>query len=203
MTVPAVPIPERLRTARVVAILRGTPAAKSLEIAERVWDTGLGVVEVPLQDDASAEVLGLLVERGRARGELVGAGTITTAARFEQARSLGAEFTVAPGTHPAVIEASNAAGLPHLPGVATASDIQLAIDLGCTYLKAFPAVVLGPQWFTQMAGPFPGVTFVATGGVNGDNAAAFFAAGVSAVGVGTAIGNPGELERILAAAGAP
>ncbi len=202
MTGMPVELPERLRTARLVAILRGTPADRAIEIAERIWDTGVGVVEVPLQDAASAEVLGMLVERGRARGELVGAGTITTAARFEQARALGAEFTVAPGTHPAVIEASTAAGLVHLPGVATASDIQLAIDLGCTYLKAFPAITLGPQWFAQMAGPFPEVSFVATGGVNGDNAAVFYAAGVRAVGVGTAIGNPDELERVLSAAGA-
>ena len=196
-------LPAKLLHARVVAILRGTPAERAIEIADRVWDTGLGIVEVPLQDRASAAVLELLVKRGRARGELVGAGTITTVARLEEALALGAEFTVAPGTHPAVIAASHAQRVPHVPGVATASDIQTAIDLGCHYLKAFPAVLLGPTWFRQMAGPFPDVTFVATGGVTGDNAATFFDAGVRAVGIGTAIADPTELEQVLKAATPP
>lgn len=194
-----VEVPARLLGARVIAILRGVPLEAAVAIADRTWDTGIGAVEVPLQDAESAEVLASLAERAAARGDIVGAGTITTVARFEQAVSLGVAFTVAPGTHPAVIEASNAAGLPHLPGVATASEIQRAFDLGCTWLKAFPAAVLGPLWFEQMRGPFPDARFVATGGITASNAASFLDAGAISLGVGSALADPAEFDRLLAA----
>lgn len=194
-------IPKYLLDARLIAILRGTALAPAIEIAERTWDTGFGAVEVPLQDAQSAAVLEALAERAAERGQTVGAGTITTVARFEEAVRLGAAYTVAPGTHPAVIAASDAAGLPHLPGVATASEIQTAFDLGCTWLKAFPAATLGPDWFRQQRGPFPEARFVATGGVHAGNAASFLAAGAISVGIGGALSDPAEFDRAVAALG--
>ncbi len=194
-----VEVPAALLGARIIAILRAVPLQDAIAIAERTWDTGFGAVEVPLQDAAAADVLTALADRATERGEIVGAGTITTVDRFHRAVSLGAAFTVAPGTHPAVIQASNTAGLPHLPGVATGTEIQAAFDLGCTWLKAFPAAVLGPPWFELMRGPFPDARFVATGGVTAANAASFISAGAISVGVGSALSDPAEFDRLVAA----
>jgi 2-dehydro-3-deoxyphosphogluconate aldolase/(4S)-4-hydroxy-2-oxoglutarate aldolase len=97
-----------------------------------------------------------------------------------------------------VAEASRAAGLPHVPGVATASEVQRALATGHTWLKMFPASTLGPRWLREMRGPFPEVSFVATGGIDGDNAVDYLGAGAAAVGVGSAIGRAGGLDRLMA-----
>ncbi|MEQ3550388.1 bifunctional 4-hydroxy-2-oxoglutarate aldolase/2-dehydro-3-deoxy-phosphogluconate aldolase [Pseudonocardia nematodicida] len=184
--------------APVMAILRGLPPARTVELAERAWDSGLGAVEVPVQDAEGLESLHRTVEAGRRRGRPVGAGTVVTADLVRQVAAAGAEFTVAPGTDPRVAAASAAAGLAHLPGVATASDVQQAVSLGLTWVKAFPASVLGPDWFRAMRGPFPRVRFVATGGIDSANAADYLAAGASAVAVGSALEDLAAVDRLAA-----
>ena len=103
------------------------------------------------------------------------------------AASLGAAFTVAPGYDREIAAASWAKGMPHLPGVATATDVQRALADGHTWLKAFPASVLGPDWIRAMRGPFPEARFVATGGIQRGNAAGFLRAGASMVAIGQSV----------------
>lgn len=94
------------------------------------------------------------------------------------------------------MRASLEAGLPTLPGVATASEIQRGLDLGLSWFKAFPASALGTGWFSAMRGPFPQVRFVATGGVNIAMARAFLDAGVRVVSFGSSIGTGSTMGEI-------
>ncbi|WP_425832515.1 bifunctional 4-hydroxy-2-oxoglutarate aldolase/2-dehydro-3-deoxy-phosphogluconate aldolase [Streptomyces fractus] len=180
----------------VMAILRGMSADKSVELAVRAWDLGIECVEVPVQTEEAARVLGAVVAAGAERGKPVGAGTVTTAERLGWAVDAGAAFTVAPGLDVEVARASVAAGLPHLPGVATATDVQAARAIGLTWLKAFPASVLGADWFRAMRGPFPEVPFVATGGMDAGNASAYLSAGAKVVAVGSALEDPAQLSLL-------
>jgi 2-dehydro-3-deoxyphosphogalactonate aldolase len=181
----------------IVVILRGLAPDAAASMAEAVWDAGAGLVEVPIQDPVAVTALEATAAAGRRRGQLVGAGTVLTPGQAQQARAAGAAFTVAPGFSPEVLAASTAAGLPHLPGVATATEVQHAVAAGCTWLKAFPASVLGAAWFREMHGPFPEVSFVATGGITAATASGYLDAGARAVGVGSAATRPGGLDQLL------
>jgi len=86
----------------------------------------------------------------RDRAAPVGAGTVPGPAQVTDARDAGAAFTVSPGFDPGVVDASRAAGLPSLPGVATATDIQRALRHGLRRVKDFPASALGEGWFAAM-----------------------------------------------------
>ncbi len=177
----------------LMAILRGVPLAQAVDLATAVWASGLGVVEVPIQTPAAVDVLRDLASRGTP----VGAGTVLTPAQVSAAAAAGAAFTVAPGFDAAVARASHAAGLPHLPGVATATEVHHALRAGCHWLKAFPASALGPAWLRELHGPFPEARFVAAGGIGAHNARAFLSAGAAAVGVGGALTRPGGLTALL------
>ncbi|MET7392180.1 bifunctional 4-hydroxy-2-oxoglutarate aldolase/2-dehydro-3-deoxy-phosphogluconate aldolase [Dactylosporangium sp. NPDC005572] len=177
----------------LVAILRGVPVARALELARAVWDSGLGVVEVPIQTVEAVEVLRSLA----AQGPPVGAGTVRSPEQVAIAAEAGAAFTVAPGFAAEVARASQDAGLPHLPGVATATDVHHALKAGCGWLKAFPAGSLGPGWLREMRGPFPEARFVATGGVGAHNARDYLDAGAAALGVGGAVTRDGGLAELL------
>ncbi len=190
---------ELLAGETVVVILRGQPPERTLELAEAVWDAGAGIIEVPIQDPVALTALEVTAAAGRARGRVVGAGTVLTPGQVQRARAAGAAFTVAPGFSADGLAASIGAGLPHLPGVATATEVQQAVAAGCQWLKAFPASALGPGWFREMRGPFPGVRFVATGGITAQTVGEFLAAGARAVGVGSAATRPGGLAELLAA----
>ncbi|MFI5924753.1 bifunctional 4-hydroxy-2-oxoglutarate aldolase/2-dehydro-3-deoxy-phosphogluconate aldolase [Micromonospora sp. NPDC051543] len=182
--------------ARVMAILRGLPVAETVRLAERAWDLGIEVVEVPVATADAVPALRAAVEAGAARGRIVGAGTVLDDETVAAAADAGAAFTVAPGLDLAVADAAAARGLPHLPGVATPTEAQAALRHGLTWLKAFPAISLGPAWFKAIAGPFPQLRFVATGGLDATNAAAFLDAGVRVVAVGSALTDPEQLDHL-------
>ena len=171
----------------LLAILRGFSPDETVRLCEVAWAAGARLVEVPNQDPSAHDSLVAAVEAGRARGHVVGAGTVTTLDRLETAERLGARFTVALGLDPEVALASREAGLPHLPGVATATEVQRAMGLGFDWLKAFPAAQLGSAWIRAMHGPFPTAHFVATGGIERGNAADFLAGGAELLAIGQAI----------------
>ena len=99
---------------------------------------------------------------------LIGAGTVLNPAQLDQARDAGAHFTLAPGFNPQTLQHALATGHPHIPGVATPSDIQAACGLGASLLKLFPAKPLGglPTLATMNA-PFEhlNLRYVPMGGI--------------------------------------
>lgn len=178
---------------RLMAILRGFGPERSLVLARQAWSLGIDCVELPIQSPRDLDALGAVVAAGAELGKSVGAGTVTTLEHVHLARDAGAAFVVSPGYDPTVVRAAFEARLPSLPGVATASEVQAALASGLTWLKAFPASVLGPAWFSAMAGPFPGAKFVATGGMDASNAAVYLGAGARIVAVGSALDDAAQL----------
>lgn len=185
-------------TTPVMAILRGYSVERTVELACAAWDLGIDCVEVPIQNDQALAALSAAVKEGASRGKVVGAGTVLSADHVRQASDAGAGFTVSPGLDAAVVAASLDLGLPTLPGVATASEIQAAMRLGLGWVKAFPAAELGPSWFKAMHGPFPQMKFVATGGIDARNAGDFLTAGASIVSIGSALSDPQALPALAA-----
>lgn len=187
---------DAFETAPVMAILRGGGAEHNVALATRAWDLGIDIVEVTIQSPQDVDALVAVVEAGARRGRPVGAGTVVTAADVSNAKRAGAAFTVSPGFDPEIVTHSLDAGMAPLPGVASASEIQQALTMGLTWVKAFPAGVLGTAWFDAMRGPFPHVRFVATGGIDASNARSFLDAGAQVVAVGSALSDPTQLPKL-------
>jgi 2-dehydro-3-deoxyphosphogluconate aldolase / (4S)-4-hydroxy-2-oxoglutarate aldolase len=181
---------------RVMAILRGLPPDETVALATRLWDAGVTVLEVPIGTPGAIDSLRAAVNAAAERGLRVGAGTVITPAQARAAADAGARYTVAPGLDLTVLAASLAAGLPHLPGVGTASEVQQACAAGCRWLKAFPAKALGAAWISAMHGPFPEARFVATGGLTVGDAQPFLSAGASVVALGAALADPEQLTEV-------
>ncbi|UKA64488.1 bifunctional 4-hydroxy-2-oxoglutarate aldolase/2-dehydro-3-deoxy-phosphogluconate aldolase [Arthrobacter sp. FW306-04-A] len=167
----------------VIAVLRGLTPAEAVRSATRAWDAGVEHVEVTIETPAAVPSLAAVASAAAERGVAVGAGTIIRIEQLGAAASANASFTVSPGLDEAVIQESIRRGLPHLPGVATPSEILRAKALGLTWLKAFPASLLGPEWIKAMKGPFPDVHFIGTGGMKAATARDYLSAGLSVVGL--------------------
>jgi 2-dehydro-3-deoxyphosphogluconate aldolase/(4S)-4-hydroxy-2-oxoglutarate aldolase len=156
----------------------------ALPLADALLAGGLPIVEITFRTAAAAQVIQTIA---RERPHLlVGAGTVLTRENLLAARAAGARFAVAPGLNPDIVAQAAELGLPFIPGVATPSDIERALALGCALLKFFPAGLLGGLEMIQaLAAPYghTGIKFVPTGGVNPANLQAYLACGaVGAVG---------------------
>ncbi|MFC3996705.1 bifunctional 4-hydroxy-2-oxoglutarate aldolase/2-dehydro-3-deoxy-phosphogluconate aldolase [Nocardiopsis sediminis] len=186
----------------VLGIFRNLGPEETVEMCEKAWEFGAELVEVPVQSPEALPALRAALAAAERRGRKVGAGTVTTVDQLAAVSELGAAFTVAPGLNGDVVAESLRRGIPHLPGVATATEVGTALGYGLTWLKAFPARQLGPGWITAHLAPFPTARFVATGGIDATNAAAFLAAGCRGVAVGSALSDPDALQRLNEAIGA-
>lgn len=189
-------------TARVMLILRDAGTVDTaLSMAEQAWELGVKLVEVPFGNLDRLPILESVVAAGRKRGLAVGAGTVISKTHVKMAVRAGARYTVAPGFDPEIVAASHDAGLPHIPGGFTATEVQAAKRAACTWVKVFPAGVLGPAWFRAMRGPFPEMSFMATGGVKPQDGGAYLEAGASLVAFGVGALSPanvGHLTQLIA-----
>ena len=99
----------------------------------------------------------------------------------------GAQFLVAPGLNAELVQAAQLAGITMLPGVFTASEVDLALRLGTDLLKLFPAELSGPAYLAALLQPFPAARLVPTGGIGPENAGAYLKAGAVAVAMGSSL----------------
>lgn len=107
---------------------------------------------------------------------LVGAGTVLTTDQAQKAIDAGAQFLVAPGLNPEIVRFAQEKGIDIVPGVATPSEVEQAMALGLTTLKFFPAEQSGGvAAIKAICGPYKGVRFMPTGGVNLNNLPDYFA----------------------------
>lgn len=154
-----------------VAVVHDRGAA--VPLATALVDGGLRVAEVTLRTPAAAEVIRDMVDAG---GLLVGAGTVVRPAQVQDVCDAGARFVVTPGFSAAVVRECHRLGVPVIPGIATPTELQMALDAGVDTVKFFPAAAAGGvPMIKAMAAPYPGVRFVPTGGITATNAASFLA----------------------------
>lgn len=173
-----------IATHRIVPVIAIESVAHALPLADALLAGGLPIIEVTFRTAAALDVIRLLA---RERPQLlVGAGTVLDPATVDAAAEAGARFALAPGCSPATVKRACEIGLPFVPGVQTPSEVELALSLGCTTLKFFPAEAAGGvKMLEAIHAPYKhaGVRFVPTGGVSPTNLAAYLACGaVAAVG---------------------
>ena len=185
---------DRLSAIGVVPVVALDDAARALDLADALAEGGLPVAEITYRTDAAPETIRRIASE---RPDfLVGAGTVINAEQVATAAEAGAGFALAPGTDAQIIDAAEKAGLPYAPGIATPSDLQIAVRCGCRFLKFFHAGLLGgPKMLANISAPFAhlGLGFNPTGGVNAENMGDWLSApNVRAVG-GTWIATRGDI----------
>ena len=90
-------------------------------------------------------------------------------------------------------------------GALTPTEVMQAYRFGSDVVKIFPGSLVGPDYIKTLRGPYPYIPMMPTGGVNVENIADWFAAGVFAVGAGsnlcpTAWAKAGRFDDITATA---
>jgi 2-dehydro-3-deoxyphosphogluconate aldolase/(4S)-4-hydroxy-2-oxoglutarate aldolase len=152
-----------MRLAPVIPVLTIEDPAWARPIAEALVAGGLRALEVTLRTPGA---LAAIAEMAKVEGAVVGAGTVLNAAELDRALDAGARFIVSPGLTEPLAKAAIAAGVPFLPGVATAGDLMRGLDLGLTFFKFFPAEAAGGRKaLSALAAPFHRARFCPTGGI--------------------------------------
>ena len=167
-------IQSRLQSAPVVPLIQAEDTNTAIATAQALVDGGLTVLEVVLRTDA-----GLACIREIAKDvpdAMVGAGTVLSADQTKASLESGAQFIVSPGLHESVVRIAQEAEVAVFPGVATATEVLTAWNLGLRTLKFFPAERAGGvAMLKDLSSVFGDITFMPTGGVSADNLAGYLA----------------------------
>lgn len=175
----------------LVAIIRSKTENEGREFAQALVEAGVTLIEFTTTTPGAFK---LIEEFADKPGLHVGLGTAMNKKHVAKGKDAGAKFVISPHTSKEVIRATKKAGLISIPGVATPTDVANAINFGADMLKFFPASSLTPGYLKSVRDPFPGQTWLATGGITLESVEPWIKAGVSAFGLGGPLTSGGVAE---------
>lgn len=170
-------IVSRLSEVKIVPVVTVFDKDEAVKLAHSLVNRGYSAVEFAFRSASGAEEdfnkIAACIEAVRklCPKMLCGAGTVINPKLAELAKNSGAQFAMAPGFNPATVEWCIKNNLAIFPGVNNPSQIEEALMFGLDVLKFFPAEVSGGvKMLKALGGPFPGVRFIPTGGIDAANA---------------------------------
>jgi 2-dehydro-3-deoxyphosphogluconate aldolase/(4S)-4-hydroxy-2-oxoglutarate aldolase len=166
---------KRITDSGIIAVLVIEDAAAAVPVARALLKGGIAAMELTLRTPAAMEALERI--RKDVPEMLAGVGTILNPGQIREVAAAGADLGVAPGYNPRVVDAAKAAGFPFAPGIATASELEWALEKGCRILKFFPAEPNGGiTYLKSVNGPYGymGLRYIPLGGLNEDSLRSWF-----------------------------
>ena len=176
----------------LVAIIRGVTPGESEAIGTAIFDSGIRIIEVPLN---SPDPLASIRRLADCLGDraLIGAGTVLDPAQVADVQSAGGRLIVSPNTNASVIRATVAAGMISSPGYFTPSEAFTALEAGAHALKFFPAEATTPAVIKAQKAVLPkDVPLLVVGGIQPDNMQPWLDAGATGFGLGSGLYAPGR-----------
>jgi 2-dehydro-3-deoxyphosphogluconate aldolase/(4S)-4-hydroxy-2-oxoglutarate aldolase len=165
---------EALRRWRIIPVIRIEDPKNAVPLASALLAGGLPIAEITLRTPVALDALRRITQE---QPEMfAGAGTVLNVTQAAQAREAGAHFVVSPGFNRAVVDYCIEHDVAVYPGVATATEVEAALEAGLKLLKLWPIETLGGVAYLELlAGPFVGVEFNPSGGVTGANFESYLA----------------------------
>lgn len=158
----------------IVPVIAIDDAKDAVPLAKALIDGGLNCAEVTFRTAAAADAIVNIVKEFP--DMLVGAGTILNPKQADEAIAAGAKFIVSPGFNPKTVAHCISKNIPIIPGTSNPSDIEMALDMGLSVVKFFPAEPAGGlKMLKAMSAPYGSVRFMPTGGINEDNLGEYLA----------------------------
>jgi len=172
MTMPK-EIQDEIAKEGIIAVLEIEKEENAIPTAKALLEGGVRVIELALRTPAALPSISLIAKE--VPQMYIGVGTIIEPGQAAIAKKEnGTRFGVSPGINPEIVKEAIAAGLPFAPGVATPSEIEQAVALGCRVVKFFPAEGMGGLNFLKsINAPYNhlGMKYIPLGGVSLENLA--------------------------------
>jgi 2-dehydro-3-deoxyphosphogluconate aldolase/(4S)-4-hydroxy-2-oxoglutarate aldolase len=180
---------EIIRQQGILPLFYNQSEEVSRQVLKALYEAGIRTVEYTNRGNAALQnfkALRRLCDEELKDMEL-GVGTIKTGDEAKAFVDAGADYLISPGVVKAAAKVAEKAGLLYVPGCMTPTEIIRAEGYGASFMKVFPGNLLGPGYITAIRDIFPNLEFMVTGGVEPEeqNLRAWFAAGVTAVGMGS------------------
>lgn len=152
----------------VVPVIAISDTEKAVPLAKALLAGGVPCAEITFRTAEGEECIRLIAKE--VPEIIVCAGTVLQVSQVDRAVAAGAKFIVSPGFNPKVVSYCIEKGVLIVPGCATPSDMEAAIEMELDVVKFFPAEQAGGlEYIKAVSAPYPGLHFMPTGGINSEN----------------------------------
>jgi 2-dehydro-3-deoxyphosphogluconate aldolase/(4S)-4-hydroxy-2-oxoglutarate aldolase len=174
---------------KIIAISRGVSADRIVDTAEALYRGGVRFLEITFDqsnDTSDTATLGMIetLSDAMAGRMVIGAGTVVTPEQIDAVILARLPFVVTPNTNPSAIAKMVSTGIVVVAGAFTPSEIVQAYQAGASFVKLFPAHILGFDYVKAIVAPLSNIPLIAVGGVDEDNVDTYLQNGFCGVGVG-------------------
>ncbi|WP_085507033.1 bifunctional 4-hydroxy-2-oxoglutarate aldolase/2-dehydro-3-deoxy-phosphogluconate aldolase [Thalassobacillus devorans] len=185
---------ERLKQARIVAVIRNADEENIIPIAEALHKGGVHALEITAETEHAEKIIEKVTG---AFGDklMIGAGTVLDPETARTMLLAGATFIVSPTLNTETIKITKCYGAPSIPGAFTPTEVLTAYEHGADMVKVFPAGTVGAGYIKSIKGPLPQIPLMTTGGIDGENMEEYFNNGAEVVGIGSQLVNPKQLNK--------
>jgi len=159
---------KKLQELRLIPVVTIENSENAIPLGQALIEAGLPIIEITFRTLAAEQSISVLSKN--MSHIFVGAGTVLTIEQIKKAVNAGAQFIVTPGFNPKIIDYCLSNKIPIIPGVNTPTMVEWALDRGLKVVKFFPANLSGgTKMLKSLAGPYPEMKFVPTGGINNES----------------------------------
>ena len=168
-------IQDELTAKGIIAVLEIESEQSAVPTAKALLEGGVTAIELALRTPGAVPSIAMIAKE--VPQMCIGIGTIIEAGQAAMVKNQnGVCFGVSPGLNPEIVKEALQADLPFAPGIATPSELDKAITLGCRVVKFFPAEGMGGlNYLKSLNGPYNhlGIRYIPLGGVTPDNLASY------------------------------
>jgi len=165
---------EQLHTIGIIPVIKINDAKNAVGLAKALLAGGLPAAEITFRTDAAEDAIRQISHN--VPKICICAGTILTVENAKRAVKAGAKAIISPGTNPEIIKWCLEHHITVIPGCATPTEVEACMRMGLKVVKLFPAEAIGGvKMLKALSGPYSGLKFMPTGGINEKNVADYLA----------------------------
>lgn len=189
---------QKIKREKIITVVRSENQEEIEKMIDSIVAGGVHLVEITMTVPNAVGIIEGLVKKYKNTDVTIGAGTVLDAETARLVINAGAEFIVSPIFDKDLMKMCNRYRVLMIPGIATPTEANIAMEHGADIVKLFPRNAYGPEIIKVFRGPFPYIQIIPTGNISLEDSDKWIKNGAIAIGVGGEIVNPakkGEYEK--------
>lgn len=179
---------------KIIVVLRALEEDELLKIVDTIYKAGIRTVEIAI-DQKNKNMLDYLKKLDKLRNiydtkMIVGSGTVLELEDAKEVIKAGSEIIVSPNLNRKVVEYATEKKILTMPGAMTPTEAAQCHYSKATFVKLFPAGLLGKDYVEAIKKPLSQIEFSVFGNITLENIVDFKKVGINLFGLGSQLLNP-------------
>lgn len=183
---------QKIKKERIISVIRSENQEEIEKMIDAIVEGGVNLVEITMTVPNAVEIIANLVKKYNGTDVTIGAGTVLDAETARLVINAGAQFVVSPIFDEELMKMCHRYRVLMIPGIATPTEANIAMEHGADIVKLFPRNAYGPEIIKVFKGPFPYIQIIPTGNISLEDVDKWINMGALAIGVGGEIVNPAK-----------